>query len=150
MCRLTVTAYSWSSLTLFNLRCSPVRWVHMKRCFWFGIFIGWNDNLIHFDVDKYFTLNQNLNTESRSWRCVFNTTLCDKVCQWLVAGQWFSPGSSTNKTDRHDIAEILLKVALNTITKYHTWIPTVRYNLSDLLSLLSGFDNKNIYFYPSR
>ena len=34
-------------------------------------------------------------------------------------GRWFSPGpsvSSTNKTDRHDIAEILLKVALNTIT----------------------------------
>jgi hypothetical protein len=31
----------------------------------------------------------------------------------------FSPGtpvSSTNRTDRHDIAEILLKVALNTIT----------------------------------
>ena len=31
---------------------------------------------------------------------------------------WFSPGrpvSSTNKTDRHDITEILLKVALNTI-----------------------------------
>jgi hypothetical protein len=30
----------------------------------------------------------------------------------------FSPGtlvSSTNKTDRHDIVEILLKVALNTI-----------------------------------
>jgi hypothetical protein len=27
-----------------------------------------------------------------------------------------SPFSSTNKTDRHDIAEILLKVALNTIT----------------------------------
>ena len=28
----------------------------------------------------------------------------------------FSPSvSSTNKTDRHDIAEILLKVALNTI-----------------------------------
>jgi hypothetical protein len=36
-----------------------------------------------------------------------------------VAGQWFSPGtfvSSTNKTDRHDITEILLKVELNTIT----------------------------------
>ena len=46
------------------------------------------------------------------------TTLCDKVCQWLVTGRWFSPGplvSSTNKTDRHDITEILLKVALNTI-----------------------------------
>jgi hypothetical protein len=33
-------------------------------------------------------------------------------------GRWFSPGtsvSSTNKTDRHDIAEIVLKVALKTI-----------------------------------
>ena len=46
------------------------------------------------------------------------TTLCDKVCQWLVTGLWFSPGtpvSSTNKTDLHDITEILLKVALNNI-----------------------------------
>jgi len=36
-----------------------------------------------------------------------------------VAGQWFSPGtlvSSTNKIDRHNITEILLKVPLNTIT----------------------------------
>jgi hypothetical protein len=44
------------------------------------------------------------------------TTLCDKVCQRLATGQWFSPVSSTNKTDRHDITDILLKVALNTIT----------------------------------
>ena len=38
---------------------------------------------------------------------------------WLPAGRWFSPGtwiSSTNKTDNYDITEILLKVALNTIT----------------------------------
>ena len=47
-----------------------------------------------------------------------DTTFCDKVYQWLATGQWFSPGtpvSSINKTDRHDIAEILLKVVLNTI-----------------------------------
>ena len=45
-------------------------------------------------------------------------TLCDKVCQWLATAQWFYPGtqvSSTNNTDHHDITEILLKVALNTI-----------------------------------
>jgi hypothetical protein len=33
----------------------------------------------------------------------------------LAQGRWFSPGtpaSSTTKTGRHDIAEILLKVAL--------------------------------------
>ena len=36
----------------------------------------------------------------------------------LAAGRCFSPAtlvSTTNKTDRHDITEILLKVALNTI-----------------------------------
>ena len=37
----------------------------------------------------------------------------------IVTGQYVSPGtpvSSTNKTDRHDIFEIVLKVMLNTIT----------------------------------
>ena len=41
----------------------------------------------------------------------------DKVYQLLAQGRWFSPGtlaSSTTKTGRHDIAEILLKVALKT------------------------------------
>jgi hypothetical protein len=41
----------------------------------------------------------------------------DKICQLLAHGRWFFPGtpaSSTTKTGRHDIAEILLKVALNT------------------------------------
>jgi hypothetical protein len=58
--------------------------------------------------------------ESRSGRGALDATLCDKVCQWLATGRWFSPGtpvSSTNKTDRHDIAEILLKVALSTINQ---------------------------------
>jgi hypothetical protein len=42
------------------------------------------------------------------------------LCLKLVHGQRFSPGtpdSSTTKTGRHDIAEILLKVALNTINQ---------------------------------
>jgi hypothetical protein len=46
--------------------------------------------------------------------------LKDKVYQLLAHGRWFSPGtpaSSTTKTGSHDIAEILLKVALNTINK---------------------------------
>ena len=47
---------------------------------------------------------------------MLDTTLCDKVCQCLAIGRWFSPDSSTNKTDRHDIIVILLKVALNTIS----------------------------------
>jgi hypothetical protein len=41
------------------------------------------------------------------------------MIKFLAAGQWFSQGTlvySTNKTDCHDITELLLKVALNTIT----------------------------------
>jgi len=46
-----------------------------------------------------------------------------------VTDWWFSagtPDSSTNKTDRHHITEILLKVALNTITTINMFIYTVK------------------------
>jgi hypothetical protein len=61
----------------------------------------------------------------------------DQVYQLLAHGRWLSPGtvvSSTTKTGRHDIAEILLKVALNTKNKeirktigqiLHLWQQTV-------------------------
>ena len=51
-------------------------------------------------------------------RCTRLTTASAKVYQLLAHGRWFSPGtlaSSITKTGRHNIAEILLKVALNTI-----------------------------------
>jgi hypothetical protein len=44
--------------------------------------------------------------------CTRLATTSDKVYQLLAHGLWFSPASSTTKTGRHDIAEILLKVAL--------------------------------------
>jgi len=49
--------------------------------------------------------------------CTRLAAASDKVYQLLAHGRWFSlgtPASSTTKTGRHDIAEILLKVALNT------------------------------------
>jgi hypothetical protein len=48
-------------------------------------------------------------------RCTRLAAASDKVYQLLAQGRWFSPGtpaSSTTKTGRHDLAEILLKVAL--------------------------------------
>ena len=50
-------------------------------------------------------------------RCTRHAAASDKVYQLLAHGRWFSPGipaSSTTKICRHDIAEILLKVALST------------------------------------
>jgi hypothetical protein len=55
-----------------------------------------------------------------SVRCVLNTTLCDKICQWIAAGLWFSPStpiSSTNKIDSYDITE-----KLNSLKLYFQWM----------------------------
>jgi hypothetical protein len=62
----------------------------------------------------------------------------------LVHGRWFSPGipaSSTTKTDRHDIAEILLKVALKhqkSTTKIKPLISTKQTITSHHNSLVSN------------
>jgi hypothetical protein len=65
--------------------------------------------------------------------------ISDEVYQLLAQGRWFSPGtpaSSTTKTGRHDIAEILLKVVLN--TKIQTQIQ-IRINRTHLkLSLYTN------------
>jgi hypothetical protein len=48
-------------------------------------------------------------------RCTGFAAASDKDYQLLAHDRWFSPGtpaSSTAKTGHHDIAEILLKVAL--------------------------------------
>ena len=55
--------------------------------------------------------------------CTRLAAASDKVHQLLAHGRWFFPGtpvSSTTKTGRHDIAEILLKVALNTKNQTYT------------------------------
>ena len=78
------------------------------------------------------TVNSN-NFVSSNHAQVLNTTLhvCVEIL-WLTTGPWFSPGtpvSSTNKTDRHDITEILLKVSLNTTTLTPTGILAVNREL---------------------
>jgi hypothetical protein len=53
-----------------------------------------------------------------NYRTIITTTAPVKrtsVSQWLATGRLFPPGilvSSTNKTDRHDVTEILLKAAI--------------------------------------
>ena len=58
-------------------------------------------------------------------RCIWYNIIWYKVCQWLAAGLWFSPGIPIS-SDRHDITKIMVKVTLNTRTllfsnwPYHT------------------------------
>ena len=79
-----------------------------------------------------FSALRNLKTEEKTWKwytpykflhflcklqkkCTRLAAASDNVYQLFAHGRWFSqgiPASSTTKTGRHDIAEILLKVAL--------------------------------------
>jgi hypothetical protein len=62
---------------------------------------------------KSFIHIQGMGRRGRDGMVVGSTTICDTVCQLLATGRWFSlgpPASSTNITDRHDIAEILLNI----------------------------------------
>ena len=79
----------------------------------------------------------------------FTVVVPDKVCQRLATGQWFSPGtrvSSTNKTDHHNITEILLKMSLNTITL--TLIPFVIQTIIGLSPVVYEIVNKHPNPYP--
>jgi hypothetical protein len=61
------------------------------------------------------------------------------IYQWLATGRWFSPGtpvSSTNKTDRHDITEIVL----NTINQPEN--KAIVFNNAVLVN-----ENLKIYFF---
>ena len=89
---------------------------------------------------------------------VYSTILCDKVCQWLATGRWFSPGtlvSSTNKTDCQNITEILSRVVLNTINQpsifsckkwchYHLYM-TKWQNLITILRRKKGWERMFIW-----
>ena len=137
-------------------------WVFLKRCVCGFFFLSFLRSLscpvLSMPLNCAFLVGgrrrDRFEFESRWWRSVLDTTICDEVCQWLAtgrwcvnhlnqhnifkktwwthdykfrhkvsqfaAGRWFSPGtpvSSADKADIHDITEIMLKVALNTINQ---------------------------------
>jgi hypothetical protein len=88
-------------------------------------------------------------------RGVLDTTLWDKVCQWLTVSRLFSPYtpvSSTNKTQRHDITDILLKVELNTINLNPNSIWNVTNSLPYHEKMHQLYENNTMhiwYFFPN-
>ena len=60
------------------------------------------------------------NYRTPSCRGVLDTPLYDKLCQSLSTGRWFSLGTPVS-SDNHDVTELLLKVAFNTINQPQTY-----------------------------
>ena len=87
-----------------------VRW-HLGSS-WSWSYGSW---IYKYQCNQYLSY-QSCELESHSGGCT-RYNIMWYICQWLAAGRWFSSGtpvSSTNKTDHHDITNILLKVTLNT------------------------------------
>ena len=93
-------------------------------------------------------------------RCTRLAAASDKVYQLLAHGRWFTLASSTTKTGRHNITEILLKVVLNTINQIKSWFSpgppvsyinkTDRHDITEILLKVAlntiKQTNKNIHF----
>ena len=96
--------------------------------------------------------------------CTRLTATSDKAYQLLAQGRWFSPGtpaSSTTKTCRHDIAEILLKLVLSTKIQiqtqiYLTFLKAIHNTLmmrivsTKCIITITGSKCAHIYFFQSK
>jgi hypothetical protein len=83
----------------------------------FGRIIQFPTTACHDIIEVLLELVLNAHNLSHFWlmvRCVLNTFVSD--LQQVDGFSLGTPVPSTNTTDRHDIADILLKVAVTTIT----------------------------------
>jgi hypothetical protein len=101
----------WISIGICHGLFCVQRFVVASSWYWLTVSWYW----LNVNCERLNFLLIMIQCQTRTWWGVLDATLCDQVCQWLAAGRC-TPVSSTNTTDRHHITEILLKVALNTIT----------------------------------
>jgi hypothetical protein len=69
----------WSFDVVFTVRCRRGR---------DGMVVGFTTTCLISAYHHY-----SCEFEPHSWRGVLDTTLCDKVCQWLASCRWFSLGT---------------------------------------------------------
>jgi hypothetical protein len=100
--------YSFENLTTWLKYIS----IH-NRAFIFVVIVWQLD--LHYYLCNHCILPLMSWLQFRSFRGVLHTTLSDTTCQWLAVCRFYSPVSSvssTIKTDRQDITDILLKGSL--------------------------------------
>ena len=108
---------------LFSVYCLKCCWTSSRPKYTSEavvVMIAWYLDLRQPMQSVHITTKVARSNHGHGWRGVLYAALCNKVCQWLLVGWWFSPGSlgfsSTNNTDRDDIIELFVKVVLNTTT----------------------------------
>jgi hypothetical protein len=82
-----------------------------------------NSRIVSSSSDLSKSFSEDINTLLKSIRFKVYLSYFPNPCHWLATGRWYflsPPVSSNNKTNRHDITEISLKVALNTIKPNQT------------------------------
>jgi hypothetical protein len=118
-CHWKQANYMYIVIKVFNDNVHAVcLFLMLRHCGIFSFpFISWIFYHIHLHQYLSFIFTGIFFPQIKFFDVTDDTTL---ILQWPATGWWFSPGtpvSSTNKTDCHDITEILLKVALNTINQ---------------------------------
>jgi hypothetical protein len=110
---------AWYFTTIFPLASLHFVYPLFYIYYWYHIYIWTSWSWSHGSQSVPITTNV-VGSNPAQARCTRYNIMWKSVCLWLATGRWFSPGtpvSSTNKTDHPDIAEILLKVAFNTINQ---------------------------------
>ena len=65
--------------------------------------------VVGFTITCAISAYHNYRCEFESAHDVPDTTLCDKICQWIATGQWFSPGTLVSSTNKTEIVESGIK-----------------------------------------
>jgi hypothetical protein len=76
------------------------------------------------------------------------TTLCDKVCQWLATGWWFSSGTPVSSKNKIDLTRYNWNIVESGVKHHQTNKPTDKNILlaAFLVFLICSVTSKNNYF----
>ena len=87
-------------------------------------------------------------------RGILDTTLCDKVCQWLAACQWFSPdtGTPVSSTNKNWPTRYINWNIVESDVKTPLWLRTISYIIfkNGYKVYISDFQISNIFFTGSK
>jgi hypothetical protein len=124
-----------SKLNMFNISIVSMEMIWIRRQIWSYC---WIDNYLCNQCLSPLTLWVQIPLRRR----VLDTTLCDKVCQSLAAGRWFSPGTpvtSINKTKNLLLSQYIFSLSpLNKVRNLHVTCVATFSKTSPLIQIMNS------------